>query len=77
VTGEELITPDLSGSENPVAFGRLAALSRARDATVPVENSRELHAVSEGSTYAEIDSGHVVVLERPGDLVERIRAFVR
>jgi pimeloyl-ACP methyl ester carboxylesterase len=76
VTGEELITPDLSGSER-AADDRLAALSCARDATVPVENSRELHAASEGSTYAEIDSGHVVVLERPDDLVERIRAFVR
>jgi hypothetical protein len=30
-----------------------------------------------GSTYEEIDSGHIVVLERPDDLVRVVRAFVR
>ncbi|WP_214408384.1 alpha/beta fold hydrolase [Sphaerisporangium fuscum] len=47
-----------------------------RDATVPVENARELHAGIPGSVYAEIDSGHVVVFERPEEVVRLLRDFV-
>ncbi|WP_228645775.1 alpha/beta fold hydrolase [Microtetraspora sp. AC03309] len=44
--------------------------------TVPVENSRELHAAIAGSEYAEIDSGHVVLMERPEEWVRLVAEFV-
>ncbi|WP_328391213.1 alpha/beta fold hydrolase [Nocardia sp. NBC_00416] len=47
-----------------------------QDAFVPVENVRELHAAIPGSRYAEIDSGHVVRLERPDEFVRVVREFL-
>ncbi len=47
----------------------------AHDGTVPVENSRELHAAIRGSAYAEVDSGHVVVFERPDEIVTLVHKF--
>jgi len=49
----------------------------AQDACVPVENTRELHAAIPGSTYTELDSGHVVRAERPDELVGTIQGFLR
>lgn len=46
------------------------------DQLVPVGHSRELHESIEGSTYAEIDSGHLVVMERPDELVDLVRGFL-
>lgn len=48
----------------------------ALDATVPVENARELHAGIPGSTYAEIESGHVVVFEQPAEFVKHVQDFI-
>ncbi|MFE5971218.1 alpha/beta fold hydrolase [Streptomyces sp. NPDC056460] len=48
----------------------------AQDATVPVENSRELHAAIGGSTYAEIDAGHVVFFEKEDEFVETVTDFL-
>jgi pimeloyl-ACP methyl ester carboxylesterase len=61
----------------PAIRAETLVIGCTRDATVPIENARELHAAIHGSTYEEIDSGHVVVLERPDDLVRVVRAFVR
>ena len=47
------------------------------EATVPVENSRDLHTAIEGSGYAEIESGHVVLLEQPGEFVKLIKNFLK
>lgn len=47
------------------------------DATVPVENARELHAAIPGSTYAEIESGHVVLFEQPGEFTKLVKDFLR
>lgn len=47
-----------------------------RDFLVPVEHARELHNGIAGSIYAELDSGHVVMHERPGELVRLIRDFL-
>jgi pimeloyl-ACP methyl ester carboxylesterase len=47
------------------------------DATVPVDNARELHAAIPGSTYAEIESGHVVLFERPAEFVKLVKEFVQ
>lgn len=48
----------------------------SRDQTVPIEHSRELHAAISGSRYAEIDSGHAVVWERPAELIPLMRQFL-
>ncbi|MFY1686689.1 alpha/beta fold hydrolase [Plantactinospora sp. WMMB782] len=47
-----------------------------RDATVPVGHARELHAAISGSQYREIDSGHVVLFERPAEFAALVRDFV-
>ncbi|MCW6005736.1 alpha/beta hydrolase [Micromonospora sp. CPCC 205371] len=48
----------------------------ARDALAPVENSRELAAGIPGASYKELDSGHVVVAERPEAFVKLVRDFI-
>ncbi|MGW0883096.1 alpha/beta fold hydrolase [Streptomyces sp. NPDC002671] len=48
----------------------------SQDATVPVEHSRALHAAIPGSTYAEIDAGHVAFFEKPDDFVKLVREFI-
>ncbi len=47
----------------------------AKDHTIPVELTRELHAALPGSTYAEVDSGHVVVYEKPAEVAKLIKDF--
>jgi len=47
------------------------------DATVPVENARELHAGIAGSTYAEVESGHVVLFEQPAEFVKLVEDFIQ
>jgi len=49
----------------------------ARDTLVHVENCRELAAAIPGASYREVDSGHVVVAEQPGQLVELVRGFLQ
>ncbi len=48
----------------------------ARDALVPVENSAELASAIPGASYAELDSGHVAMVERPKELLRLIRDFI-
>ncbi|MEV1178780.1 alpha/beta hydrolase [Nonomuraea sp. NPDC049784] len=48
----------------------------ALDHLIPVENARALHKAIKGSDYAEVDSGHVVVFEKPVELVSIIRNFL-
>jgi pimeloyl-ACP methyl ester carboxylesterase len=47
-----------------------------RDYVVPVEQVRLLHQGIAGSQYAEIDTGHVVVFERPEEFVGVVRKFL-
>ncbi|MES9525978.1 alpha/beta fold hydrolase [Streptomyces capoamus] len=47
-----------------------------RDQVVPVSHARELHAGIAGSRYAELDSGHNVLLEKPRQLAELIGDFL-
>jgi pimeloyl-ACP methyl ester carboxylesterase len=47
-----------------------------RDHLVPVAHARALHDAIAGSHYAEIDSGHAVIFERPDELVKRVRDFL-
>ncbi|KJY42037.1 hydrolase [Streptomyces sp. NRRL B-1568] len=48
----------------------------AQDATVPVENSRTLHAAIADSSYAEIDAGHVAFFEKPEEFIKLVSDFV-
>jgi pimeloyl-ACP methyl ester carboxylesterase len=47
-----------------------------RDQVIPVEQVRLLHGSIAGSQFAEIDSGHLVVFERPTELVAAIHKFL-
>ncbi|HZD69923.1 MAG TPA: alpha/beta hydrolase, partial [Actinomycetes bacterium] len=46
------------------------------DHLVPVHHARSLHQAIPHSRYAELDSGHVVFLERPAELVAIIGEFL-
>ncbi|MEU3274435.1 alpha/beta hydrolase [Saccharomonospora sp. NPDC006951] len=48
----------------------------ALDATVPCGNSRELHAAIPGSGYAELEAGHVVMMERPAEFTTLVTEFL-
>lgn len=48
----------------------------ARDALIPVGNSRELVAAIPGGVYAELDSGHVVLAERPEEFTRLVGDFI-
>ncbi|MGW6844764.1 alpha/beta fold hydrolase [Streptomyces sp. NPDC054958] len=48
----------------------------AQDITVPVENSRALHAAITGSRYAEIDAGHVAFFEKEDEFVRLVHEFL-
>ncbi len=60
----------------PAVHAETLVIGCTQDATVPVGNARELHAAIAHSVYAEIDSGHVVVLERPDAFADLVRDFV-
>ncbi|TDD20956.1 alpha/beta fold hydrolase [Nonomuraea diastatica] len=51
-------------------------VGNTRDYLIPVEHARALHATLPGSEYAELDSGHVVLHERPAEITALIREFV-
>ncbi|MFG1853533.1 alpha/beta fold hydrolase [Actinomadura geliboluensis] len=46
------------------------------DQTIPVENHRELAAGIAGSEYTELDTGHVVMMERPHEFVKLVQDFL-
>lgn len=48
-----------------------------QDNMVPVAHARELHAAIPGAEYLEIDGGHLVLAEQPGDIADVIREFAR
>ncbi|WP_323808973.1 alpha/beta fold hydrolase [Kitasatospora acidiphila] len=47
----------------------------AQDATIPVAHSRALHAAIAGSSYTELDTGHVASFERPEEFVALVDGF--
>ncbi|WAL63903.1 alpha/beta hydrolase [Amycolatopsis cynarae] len=51
-------------------------LGCAQDLTVPVANSRALHEAIHGSSYAEMDTGHVAFFEKPDEFVKIVGDFV-
>ncbi|GAA4238937.1 alpha/beta fold hydrolase [Actinomadura meridiana] len=46
------------------------------DLTIPVENHRELAGAIAGSEYVELDSGHVVMGERPTEFLKLVHDFL-
>ncbi|MFE7514724.1 alpha/beta fold hydrolase [Streptomyces sp. NPDC057540] len=60
----------------PRITARTLVVGAAQDATVPVENSRELHAAIGGSSYAEIDAGHVLFFEKEDEFVSTVTDFL-
>lgn len=46
------------------------------DAAVPTEHSRELHAAIPNSSYIEMDSGHMVLFEKPDDFMKLVNEFL-
>ncbi|UBU12731.1 alpha/beta fold hydrolase [Nonomuraea gerenzanensis] len=51
-------------------------IGNTQDYLVPVEHARAMHAAVPGSEYAELDSGHVVLHERPAEVTALIREFI-
>lgn len=46
------------------------------DAAVPTHHSVDLHNSIPSSTYVEMDSGHMVLFEKPAEMIELINSFV-
>lgn len=51
-------------------------VGNAKDALVPVDLTRELAAGIAGSTYAELDSGHVTFAEQPERALKEVLSFL-
>ncbi|WP_240139668.1 alpha/beta fold hydrolase [Streptomyces sp. MUM 178J] len=51
-------------------------IGATQDITVPVEHSRALHAAIPGSSYAEIDAGHVMLFEQEDLFVKLVTDFI-
>ena len=47
-----------------------------RDQMVPVEGARRLHAAIKDSSYAELDTGHLAIYEKPDEVTKLIRDFI-
>jgi pimeloyl-ACP methyl ester carboxylesterase len=60
----------------PRITAQTLVIGLTRDQVVPVERARALHDAIAGSQYAEIDSGHVVVFERPAELLDTVQKFL-
>jgi pimeloyl-ACP methyl ester carboxylesterase len=67
---------DISHLVSTIAAPTLVVGS-TQDQLIPVEHSRELHESIRGSRYAELDSGHMVLFEKPTELVDLIQDFLR
>lgn len=48
----------------------------AQDRTIPVENHREVRDGIAGAEYAELDTGHVALMERPDEFEGLVRDFL-
>jgi pimeloyl-ACP methyl ester carboxylesterase len=61
----------------PDITARTLVIGLTRDQLVPVERTRSLHEAIPGSRYAEIDSGHMALFEKPDELVDLVQDFLR
>ncbi|HZU56987.1 MAG TPA: alpha/beta hydrolase [Actinocrinis sp.] len=60
----------------PKITAQTLVIGLTRDQVVPVEQARLVHEAIAGSRFTEIDSGHLVVFERPQELVAEVQAFL-
>lgn len=51
-------------------------IGNSKDATVPVDLTRELAEGVRGSTYVELDSGHITFAEQPERFLEEVLGFL-
>ncbi|TDD66408.1 alpha/beta hydrolase [Actinomadura darangshiensis] len=51
-------------------------IGATHDQTIPVENHRELSEAIGGSEYAELDTGHVAMAERPDEFTKLVQDFL-
>jgi pimeloyl-ACP methyl ester carboxylesterase len=65
------IAAELAGISAPTLV-----IGQARDHIVPVELSRALHAAIPGADYAELNTGHLGLLEQPDRVAATIRTFL-
>ncbi|MFE4264318.1 alpha/beta fold hydrolase [Streptomyces sp. NPDC056883] len=61
----------------PLIEAETLVIGATLDITVPVENSRALHAAIAHSSYAEIEAGHVAFFEKEDEFVELVDGFTR
>ncbi|MCX5123789.1 alpha/beta fold hydrolase [Streptomyces sp. NBC_00347] len=61
----------------PLIEAETLVIGATLDITVPVENSRALHAAIAHSSYAEIEAGHVAFFEKEDEFVELVDGFIR
>lgn len=55
---------------------RTLVIGLLRDQIVPVEKTRALHRAIQNALYADLDTGHAVMFERPDELVQTVRDFL-
>ncbi len=60
----------------PKITAETLVIGLTRDQVVPVEQAHQVHEGIAGSRFAEIDSGHLVIFERPQELVAETLAFL-
>lgn len=73
---ELLVRVDLRDLVGKVQAPTLVIASNP-DAAVPTEHSRQLHAGIAGSEYREFDSGHMVLFEKPAQVVKLVDEFIQ
>ncbi|MFE9257562.1 alpha/beta fold hydrolase [Streptomyces sp. NPDC006879] len=65
------IRPMLPRIETPTLV-----IAGTQDITVPIEHCRALHAAIAGSSYAEVDAGHVMFFEQEDAFVKLVTDFI-
>ncbi|MBD0690495.1 alpha/beta fold hydrolase [Streptomyces sp. CBMA123] len=65
------LTPHLPHVQAPTLV-----IGCTQDATIPVENARRLHAALPTSTYTELDTGHIALVEQPAAFTKTVRDFL-
>ncbi|MEV7415579.1 alpha/beta hydrolase [Streptomyces sp. NPDC089919] len=60
----------------PLVQAPALVIGCTQDATIPVENHRELHAGLAGSEYVEFDTGHVVLFEQAEQFTKLVLDFL-
>ncbi|GAA2965963.1 Pimeloyl-ACP methyl ester carboxylesterase [Actinokineospora diospyrosa] len=70
-----LVRVDIRGLAEKVQAEALV-VGCSPDAAVPTEHSRELAATIPGASYVEMDSGHMVLFEKPVEFVELVNDFI-